>query len=388
MKNKIIFYLIVILLKIIKNQLCSLIKSNCFNCNSCHSSFMNNCKCIWKNNICNNKVYSDTSFSNVWEAFKICDDQQTRSIQNKYCGNFQFYDYKNENSKIIELQMKSNEGLYCSSSNLFCYYKYDIENKKLSKATITSYIYGNPYFSQIYVIGYYIITMNDNSVLKQNILDYEYIKTYNNVKKIELFIASFNYFLIQPLVFEVKLEKSQFNFKKILIPMIIFISIAVIILIICYIYTKRKQRLIFINIHRQINQEGSNMNINFQNNENNIINPNNIYYNNIAIYNNFLNNNNQNNYISENLDLSINTILNDSKYLGPRICKKEFQMYNNECSICLESFKVNIDKVSLTTCKHLFHHKCISDYIQKNYNTAKCPNCNSDITHYPKNENK
>ena len=78
-------------------------------------------------------------------------------------------------------------------------------------------------------------------------------------------------------------------------------------------------------------------------------------------------------------------ILADEKYLGPKKCKKEYEKYNIECTICLEKFKDDIDIISLTPCYHLFHNKCLNQYFRKNKN-AKCPNCKYNIiNHYKKN---
>jgi hypothetical protein len=48
------------------------------------------------------------------------------------------------------------------------------------------------------------------------------------------------------------------------------------------------------------------------------------------------------------------------------------------CSICLAEFKKK-SKVSITPCKHVFHYKCIHDWLYKNIRNPKCPNCNNEI---------
>ena len=88
--------------------------------------------------------------------------------------------------------------------------------------------------------------------------------------------------------------------------------------------------------------------------------------------------------IPEKKSLTFEEILANGKYLGPKKCKKEYEKYNIECTICLEKFKDNIDMVCITPCFHLFHHKCFYDYFHANKNT-KCFNCNYDIiNHYQK----
>ena len=49
---------------------------------------------------------------------------------------------------------------------------------------------------------------------------------------------------------------------------------------------------------------------------------------------------------------------------------------NKRCIICLEDFK-NDDKIIYLPCFHLFHEKCITDWI--NMNKGFCPLCRSII---------
>ena len=79
--------------------------------------------------------------------------------------------------------------------------------------------------------------------------------------------------------------------------------------------------------------------------------------------------------------LTLEEILTNEKYLGSKKCKKEYEKYNIECTICLEKFKVDIDMVCLSPCFHLFHYKCLYDYFHAN-KKAKCPNCNYDIINH------
>ena len=84
-------------------------------------------------------------------------------------------------------------------------------------------------------------------------------------------------------------------------------------------------------------------------------------------------------------EISLDEILSYEKYLGPKLCKKEYQKHNSTCTICLEKFKEDIDMVSLTPCFHLFHSKCLDIFFRKNKN-AKCPNCNFDIINHFRNQ--
>ena len=79
----------------------------------------------------------------------------------------------------------------------------------------------------------------------------------------------------------------------------------------------------------------------------------------------------------------INDIFNNELFLGAKKCKKEYEENHHQCTICLEGFKIDIDDVCLTPCNHLFHHKCLYEFLQKKHN-GKCPNCNYDFIEYYK----
>ena len=93
--------------------------------------------------------------------------------------------------------------------------------------------------------------------------------------------------------------------------------------------------------------------------------------------NNYINNYNDNN---ENIE-EINRIKLDelfSKKMAEHYYKSEYNQFGGGCSICLENFKKK-SKVSMTPCKHVFHYKCIKDWLYKNAKNPKCPNCNKEV---------
>jgi len=183
-------------------------------------------------------------------------------------------------------------------------------------------------------------------------------------------------------------KKSNSFVVIIIISSVLFVAI-IFLISYCCMKCRRSNRGIENEIIMNIDQanNGNNINVRARNNNSNT--------NNIFIYNNRNRNivvNSNVNIINSNDGLhnpkieetTIDDILADEKYLGPKKCKKEYEKYNIECTICLEKFKDDIDIISLTPCHHLFHNKCLNKYFRKNKN-AKCPNCNFDIiNHYKK----
>ena len=49
------------------------------------------------------------------------------------------------------------------------------------------------------------------------------------------------------------------------------------------------------------------------------------------------------------------------------------------CTICYEDFEVYNSVVSITPCQHIFHYKCLNNWLNQNMLNPKCPNCNFDL---------
>ena len=50
----------------------------------------------------------------------------------------------------------------------------------------------------------------------------------------------------------------------------------------------------------------------------------------------------------------------------------------NICSICIERIKLK-SRISITTCNHIFHYKCLSTWLYNNIMEPKCPNCQCNL---------
>ena len=68
------------------------------------------------------------------------------------------------------------------------------------------------------------------------------------------------------------------------------------------------------------------------------------------------------------------TILRPQEYT--RTHKK---IYSQKCTICYEDFELYLSVVSITPCQHIFHYRCLNNWLNKNIMNPKCPNCNLDL---------
>ena len=63
------------------------------------------------------------------------------------------------------------------------------------------------------------------------------------------------------------------------------------------------------------------------------------------------------------------------QYYSKELDDKEF----NGCPICLKKFRDKISKIIILPCNHIFHYKCLYDWLINNQHW-KCPICNFDLT--------
>jgi hypothetical protein len=64
-----------------------------------------------------------------------------------------------------------------------------------------------------------------------------------------------------------------------------------------------------------------------------------------------------------------------TKYLKLTKYVKRITSDDESCTICLDTFQ-HSEKIRTLICNHIFHEKCIDEWIKK---TERCPNCNQNI---------
>ena len=318
--------------------------SDCFNCSLSKINTGKENECKWKNNVCisssNNPIILD------WKnQFENCNDLSSIQIQNKYCGEIKYE--KKKKKGILQFQ-KVNE--YYGAINLFCSYKFSNSYSSASYKIETKFNAKYTSSSNRILIGYKINYKNGNSEFK-NIYSNLGELIFDEVNNIEIYIYS-------SILYEESPFEIYINYQKntILISVYLIIGIIILVIFICaitiYCFTRK------LSIQNIIREEE-------------ILR---------RITQSFSQSNQMQEIHLQNLTRKIENLLNNPNLLGKRICKKEYERYGTNCTICLEELKVDVDEVSLTPCYHVFHFDCLSNWLRKNITNIKCPNCNMDLS--------
>jgi hypothetical protein len=313
--------------------------TDCFNCSVCGTEELT-CDCKW--NSIEKKCQSSTQIKNIYDwklYFSNCEDSFSINKQNTYCGDINIMNKK----FLIELPKVNG---YYGLLNLYCIYTY---NNNYNSATIFDFDIETS-FRTLYID--FAIYFNDGTYSYFSLKNGIAKKEYNDVKYIQFYIYLGETYSISPFLIKVSIKQFSKFILYVIVFIILFACISCIFLIYCF--TKRyKRESNYINNY--------NANLGFRRNVNDF-----------------------NNLYNEELERrikkkTIEVLLSDPNYLGIKVCKKEYEKYGNNCTICLEEFKIGIDKISLTPCYHIFHYKCLSSYMRKNENNTHCPNCNQDL---------
>jgi hypothetical protein len=92
-----------------------------------------------------------------------------------------------------------------------------------------------------------------------------------------------------------------------------------------------------------------------------------------------------NSYIEKNKIPNFNTLTKKElkkHYLFQKLMKWNYYKKNEKneeevCPICLQKFNVNISKICVTPCKHIFHFYCLKKFVFE-FNNFNCPYCKKD----------
>ena len=313
--------------------------NDCFNCSVCGNNLIEKCPCSWKTDLCYEVTYNPI-ITNWIYYYENCEDYSSINTQKEYCGEITT---KNKKSIISFPEKNGHFGL----NKLFCSYIFINEQKPKTKFNIDIHINEKYMNNNNNIFIEFIVNYNNNTYQVKNIFNNNEELSYQKISSFQFFIMSRDLYNDNPFFIEITYSNGLF-IDQIYLILGIIILFLIICIIIVYCCSKKKR-------NRHIISRENNVRTNENDDEE------------VQI---------------ENNKKIIEILLSNPSFLGERICEKEYEKYGTNCTICLEELKVNIDKVSLTPCGHVFHFKCVKDWLNKNLSdlNLKCPNCNFDLS--------
>ena len=351
-----------ILQKIKTQSLCEY--NDCFNCSVCGTE--DTCDCEWSinNDKCQKSIMKST-FDYSYDYFNKCYDDLSLKIQNIYCGNsfLKIDDNTSTNVKLIE-----NDGFY-GAQNLYCEYSYSLLS---SQSNIYYNIIAKVSLSLLdYMNLYIVVTHFDNTIENSKITEEKFEKKYKNIKRIKIQFYCTQQLTLNPFSIEISKATENKSYKLLISVGIIFLCCVLCGLIIFFVSRKaarnaRRRQELFLQMARNNQRYGDGGN-----------------------FNRVSQSSNRDPSSSSESEISIQEINTKKieKLLKTTLAPMKYNIYLgvkdgnpcNVCTICIEEFKVDKSKVSITPCQHVFHFQCLSDWLMKNLINPKCPNCNYNL---------
>ena len=330
--------------------------NDCFNCSVC--GVEETCNCNWDKNTKTCSTGLDKILSlDFYNYFTTCSDDNSKVIIEKYCGNTIL---EVDDNDEIKFKMPENSGII-GTQNLYCEYIYTAFDKKEIYYTLKYEPFpSNENIKKIYF--YLKITYNDETSAAGYLTTKEIKRNFDNVKQIKIAI----YFTkgITDFPFSLTIERIGDKARIALYITIAFIILACLLCaLVIYCLSKKisenarlRQRTLFeLAMARQRGE-----------------------YNNEEVAS-------ETDIEEENrkkIKILLKTALAAKKFL-----KKYGLKDGNTCTICIEEFKENKSRVSITPCNHVFHYKCLTNWLVKNVKNPKCPNCNFNLVSDVDNKN-
>ena len=324
---------------------------DCFNCSTCGEKEDRyiDCPCQWKPNNDPPKCETVSKEGDIGEllykAFSQCIDTSSTIIQNKYCGTKSI-----TVNDDFSFSMPFIDGLYGTRS-LYCEYILNFSGDEDDYYNINYQLNTNSQ-NTMYI---HLLILFENGDKTSGNLGIKLDKDFYNVKQVEIRMYFNNGF--ETLPFSFTITKKTDNSK---LALYITIGVIIVACILCalaiYCLSKKisenarlRQRALFeVAMAHQEGERGVDDEAYEQQK------------------------------LEEENKLKIKYALKHS--LKPKKYLKKYGVKDsNTCTICIEDFKENKSKVSITPCKHVFHYQCLSNWLHKNVMNPKCPNCNNNL---------
>ena len=345
--------------------------NDCFNCSMCGSEQL--CDCEWNpfGKKCEKNIMKYEFNYNYYDYFLSCYDEESSIIKIKYCGSSSI---KFNQDNLAYISLVDNDNIF-GAQNLYCLYNYD-QSDTLMSSYVNIKITVSP-LAINYVKIYLTVTNNENKNTKIPITKESFEEDFKNTKKITIELYFETKLAVNPLSIKITKKEENKNYNiYITIGIIVAACLLCGIIIICIskkaAKNARRRQEIYLQIARenQLRREAFNHMVV----PSSSIDPS-------SSSESELNMQEINTQKIEKLLKTTLAPIKYNKYLGIKDGNPSLI-----CTICIEEFKEEKSKVCITPCQHVFHFKCLKDWLLKNVLTPKCPNCNYNLLQEEKNE--
>ena len=351
--NIFILFIFNIKLKYINCQVDCLLSynSSCPECSLCGDEKNAQCECEWneENQLCQSKTTSDTGLKEWYvEISTSCDITKE---YNSYCSSKTSFALDDFVENQIKITIDKDENDYYGQFFKVCRYEYTDESMENTYQINVDYSPENKILFKPIIAFSYSYKEGNQSKGKTLTISDNYEENFSQITKFVFIVLFKDNYTFNPVSITITLT-SNLKTKLLVTFAIGFVIILIIFAVICctsnYLNRRTREHLRLLRAQRDL-QIYQPMDMGSEVNQDEL---------------------KENN--TEKLTKIFEVLMPEHLY------KKEYNQYGGGCSICLENFKKN-SKVSITTCNHVFHYKCINEWLFKNILCPKCPNCNHEI---------
>ena len=341
------FLILFLKLKIISAESECVLYNTCTECSLCKSYSSSECKCEWSSSSCQSSFNLDKKHTSWYEMLSSCQEEEIDSI---YCPEKNYFTKDDFIADKIEIRLNKDANNKYGKEFTLCTFEY-VDDKEIYNYDL-NFSFDSSLANKPSVYYYYSLKERNNIIDegRKEVSD-NYETSISQLSNLQIILLLKDEYTANPIT--ITIEKTGNIKTKLIISFIIGIIFTfAVVAIVCFTrnYYNNKTRDQLRMLRAQMDLDHI---------QPVIISP--------GIDENELKNQN-----TQKLNELFAGRMAEHSY------KKDYNQYGGGCSICLENFSKK-SKVSITSCNHVFHYKCIYEWLFKNILCPKCPNCNNEV---------